>query len=125
MTIKRMTKWYVIILKIDMVAEESLEYRLRKTDETRIYLLDQVKQNDLRSKKHSKKRKKIEDIYAETLLILSSTITACVSIFAFASWVCVPVGITSSAVGIKVCAIVAEIKKYKSIIRKRRKSTIK
>ena len=125
MTIKRMTKWYVSILKIDMVAEESLEYRLRKTDETRIYLLDQVKQNDLMSKKHSKKRKKIEDIYAENLLILSSTITACVSIFAFTSWVCVPVGITSSVVGIKVCAIVAEIKKYKSIIRKRRKSTIK
>ena len=68
-----------------MVAEESLEYRLRKTDEKRIYLLDQVKQNDLMSKKHSKKRKKIEDIYAENLLILSSTITACASIFAFTS----------------------------------------
>ena len=49
--------------------------------------------------------------YVEHLLILASTITNCVSIFAFASLVCVPVGIMSSAVGIKVCAITARIKK--------------
>ena len=35
--------------------------------------------------------------------------------------VCVPVSITSSAVGIKVCAITAGIKKYKSIIKKKKK----
>ena len=120
-----MTKWYVSILKINMVAEESLGYRLRKIDETRIYLLDQVKHNDLMSEKYKKTRTKIEDIYADNLLILSSAITAYVSILGFCLWVCVPVGITSSVVGIKMCAIVAEIKKYKSIIRKRRKCTIK
>ena len=37
----------------------------------------------------------------EHLLILHSTITSCASSSAFASLVCVPVGITSSAVGIK------------------------
>ena len=51
--------------------------------------------------------------YAEHLLILASTITGCASISAFVSLVSVPVGIKSSAVGIKICAITAGIKKYK------------
>ena len=50
--------------------------------------------------------------YVENLLILSSTVAGCVSISAFASLVCVPVGIMSSAVGINICAITAGIKKY-------------
>ena len=37
----------------------------------------------------------------------------------FTSLVDVPVGIASSAVGLKVCAIIAVIKKYKSIIKKK------
>ena len=37
------------------------------------------------------------------------------------SLVGVPVGIASSAVGLKICAITAGIKKYKSIIKKNRK----
>ena len=41
-----------------------------------------------------------------------------VSIFAFPSLVCVFVGIPSSVVRIKICAITAGIKKYKSIIKK-------
>ena len=57
----------------------------------------------------------------EHLLILVSTVTSCVSISALASLVCVPAGIMSSAVGIKICAITAVIKKYKSIIKKRKK----
>ena len=40
-------------------------------------------------------------------------VTGCVSISAFASLVCVPVGITSSTVGTKMCAITAGIQKYK------------
>ena len=59
--------------------------------------------------------------YAENLLILVSTVTRCVSISAFASLVAILVGITSSAVGIKICAITAGIKKYKSIIKKNKK----
>ena len=55
------------------------------------------------------------------MLILVSTVTDCVSISALASLVCVPVGITSSAVGIKICAITAGIKNYKSIIKKKNK----
>ena len=55
------------------------------------------------------------------MLILVSTVTGCVSISAFASLVCVPVSIMSFAVGIKICAIIAGIKKYKSIIKKKKK----
>ena len=55
------------------------------------------------------------------MLILISKLAGCVSVSAFASLVCVPVGISSSAVGWKICAITAEIKKYKSIIRKKKK----
>ena len=71
------------------------------------------------SEKYRKKCKYLN--YVEHLLILSSIITGCVSISAFASLVCVPVGITSSAVGIKICAITTGIKKYKSIIMKKNK----
>ena len=56
--------------------------------------------------------------YVEHLLVLVSTVTGCVSISAFASLVCIPVGITSSAVELKICAVTAGIKKYKSIIKK-------
>ena len=34
---------------------------------------------------------------------------------------CYPVGITSFAVGLNICVITAEIKKYKSIIKKKKK----
>ena len=42
-----MTKYYISILKINMVEEASLEIRLRKIDETRSFLLDEIKQDDL------------------------------------------------------------------------------
>ena len=56
--------------------------------------------------------------YVEHWLILVSIITGSVLI---SSLVCVPGGITSSAVGIKICSITAGIKKYKSIIKKKKK----
>ena len=71
------------------------------------------------SEKYEKTRKYLN--YVEHLLILASTITGCVSISAFASLVCVPVGIVSSAVGISIYGITAEINKYKSTIKKQKK----
>ena len=59
--------------------------------------------------------------YVKHLLILGSTVTSCVSISAFGSLVYVPVCVTISAVGIDICAIIAGIKKYKSIIKKKKK----
>ena len=73
-----------------------LEFRLKKLDERRNYFLEEIKDNDLMSKKHKKTCKYLD--YVEHLLILVSTITGCVSISAFTSLVVVPVGITSSAV---------------------------
>ena len=53
------------------------------------------------------------------MLILSSAITVLIS--AFFSIVCAPVGITSSAIEIKMCAITSGIKKHKSIKKYRKK----
>ena len=53
--------------------------------------------------------------------ILGSTIIGCVSISAFASVFDIPIRITSSAIGLKICAITAGIKKYKSIIMEKKK----
>ena len=71
----------------------------------------------------SKKHKKVCTTlnYIEHFLILASTITGCISISAFASLIGILIGITSSAIGLKICAITAGIKKYKSIIKKKKK----
>ena len=72
----------------------------------------------------SKKRKKVCSTvnYIDHFLILGSTITGCVSISAFTSFFFgIPIGITSSAIGLKICAIGAGIKKYKLIIKKKKK----
>ena len=55
----------------------------------------------------------------EYLFIFASAVTGCVSISAFVLLVWVPVGITSSAAGIEICAIAAGIKKYQSIIKRK------
>ena len=81
-----------------MVEEASQEFRLRKTDETRNYLSDEIKHNDLMSEKYKKTCKYLN--YVGNLLILSSIITGCVSISTFASLVDINVDITSSSVGI-------------------------
>ena len=56
------------------------------------------------------------------MLILASTVTGSVSISVFASLIGMPNGIKSSAATIKICAITAGIKKYKSTIKKKKKS---
>ena len=103
----------------NMAEEGSLEFRLKKNDETRNYLLDELKHNNLMSEQYKKTSYYLNCV--ENLLILASTVTGCISISAFASLVCVPVSITSSASGIYICAITAGIKKYKSIIKKKKK----
>ena len=97
----------------------SLEFRLREIDEIRNYILKEINHNDLMSEKHKKTCKYLN--YVEELLILVSTVTGCVSISAFALLVCVPVGITSSAVEIKIRATTVGTKKCKSIIKKKKK----
>ena len=59
--------------------------------------------------------------YIEDFLILASTITGYVSISPFASLIGILIGITSSTIRSKTRAITAEIKKYKLIIKKKKK----
>ena len=59
--------------------------------------------------------------YIEHFLILASTVTKCISISAFASLLGILIGITSSAIGLRICAISAGIKTYKLIIKKKEK----
>ena len=52
-------------------------------------------------------------------MILASTITGCISVSA--SFLGIPVGITSSSIGLKMCAIALGIKKYASIIKEKKR----
>ena len=56
-----------------MAEEASLEFRVRKVDETRNYLLDEIKHNDLMSDKYKETCKYLN--YVEHLLILVSIAT--------------------------------------------------
>ena len=56
--------------------------------------------------------------FIDLLLTLVSAVTGCGYISALVSLVAIPVGITSSLVGSKICEITAEIKKYNSVIKK-------
>ena len=96
-------------------AEEKISEEIA---ETRKYFFEEIRQKKLISKKHKKLCKALN--YIEQLLILASTIFGCDSISAFTSLIVIPIGIASSAVEIKTCAINAVIKKYES----RKKNTI-
>ena len=51
--------------------------------------------------------------YIEHFHILASAITGCILISVFASLFGIPIGITSSVIGLKICVIAAGIKNYK------------
>ena len=95
------------------------EFRLKSTDQTRNSSLEEINQNESMSKKHKKGCTTLN--YIEQFLILTSTITRFISISPFSSLIVVPIRITSSAIGLKICAIAAGIKTYKSIIKKKKK----
>ena len=73
-----------------------MEFRLKNINETRNYFLEEIKYNELMSRKYKKVCATLN--YIEHFLILASTITGCISIFAFASLIAVPIGITSFAI---------------------------
>ena len=82
-------------------------------------MIEEINQNELMSKKHKNVCRILN--YIEHSLIIIFRIAGCVSISAFASLVVIPIGITSSAIRLKVCVITTGIKKYKSISKKKRK----
>ena len=71
------------------------------------------------SKKHKKVCTTIN--YIEHF-ILVSVVTGCISISAFASLFCIPIGIKIYVIGLKICAITAEMEKYEVIIKKKKKN---
>ena len=79
------------------------------------YLIKEIDQIELISTNYKKVYKGLN--YNKHLLILFSTVTGYFSIFAVASSVGIPIGITRSAIGLKICVINAAIQKYKSIVK--------
>ena len=61
--------------------------------------------------------------YIEHFLILASAVTGCISVSVFASLLCIPIGITSSEVGLKLCVMTEGIKNYDSIIKKKKEAS--
>ena len=98
----------------------SQEFILKNIVETRNYFLEEIEQNELMSRKHKNLCTTLN--YIEHVFILVSTVTGCISISAFASLFGIPIGIRSSAIGLKIRTIAAEIKNYKSIIKKKEKN---
>ena len=96
------------------------EFTLKERDGRRNCFIEEIKQDELISKKHKKFYKILN--YTEHLLILASAVTGCVSISAFACSVGILVGIVSYAA--KTCVVTAGIKKYKSVIKKKRRNMI-
>ena len=78
-----------------------------------------MKHSELMKENHKKVNRTLNCF--EYFLIFISAVSRCLSIHAFAFLVGIPTGITGSAVGLKICAIIAGIKKYNSIIKENRK----
>ena len=73
MTIKKMAKQYISILRTNM---SCLKFRFKKIDETRNYPLEEINHTYSMSKRHQKTCKFLN--YVELLLILASAVTGCV-----------------------------------------------
>ena len=72
------------------MVEENIrqEFRLKNKDEARNYFLEEIKQNELMSRKHRKVCTTLN--YIKHFLILISTITGCISISVLASLLGIP-----------------------------------
>ena len=70
----------------------------------------------------SKKHKKVCRVlnYIDHSVIVISIINGCISISNFASLVGISIRITSYAIELKTCVVTARMKKYKSIIKKKK-----
>ena len=86
----------------------SQEFRWRYIDERRNYLIEEINRNELMTKKY--RNISTTPNYIDHFLILASKIPGCVLI-----------RITSSAIGLNICAIATGIKKYKSLIKRKKK----
>ena len=97
----------------------SQEFRLKKTYVAKNYFVQETKQNELMSKMY--KKVCMTQNYIGHFLILASVVTGYDSNSAFVFLLGTPIGITSSAIGLKICSITAGINNHKSIIKKTKK----
>ena len=106
------------------MAEENInqEFRLKNIEETRNFFIKEIDHNELMSKKHKKICTHLN--YIEHFLTLFSTVSVCILVFTFAPCFVIPLGVASSAIGLKISAITAGTKKYKSIIIKKKHDKI-
>ena len=106
------------------MAEENIRqgFILKNRDETKNYFIEKMDQNHLNSKKC---KSVCTTKYVEHFLDLASSVTGCISISAFYFLLGISIGITSSATGLKACAITAEFREQKSIIMKNRQKHYK
>ena len=74
----------------------SQKVKLKNVDETRNYFLEQIEQVVLMRNNHKKVCTTLN--YIEHFLILSSTVTGCISLSAFSSLFRILIGTTSSAI---------------------------
>ena len=96
---------------------------MKNIGETKNYFIEEIKQNELMSKKQKKVYRDFD--YTEIFFNLVSTVTWCESISSFASLIGIPIGIASFAIRLTICAITAGIKRYKSADKKQEEKHVK
>ena len=84
-------------------------------EKARNFMIKEINQDDLMSKKHKKLCTTLN--YIEHLLTLASASTGCVSMSAFASLFDILIGNAGSVEGLKNCTITSGIKNVMSIIK--------
>ena len=82
------------------------------------YLVEEIEQNKLINKKYTKVCTTLN--YIQHFLILASVFTGCILVSAFSPSLSIPIGITSSAIGLKICTLTPGIKKCKSVSKKKK-----
>ena len=77
---------------------------MKNVEEIKNYFIKEIEQNELMSKNH----RKVSTIsnYPEHFLILVSGITGCISISTITFLLVIPIGIRSSVMELKICAII-------------------
>ena len=92
------------------MAEENicLEFKLKNIGKITNHFIKEIEQNGLISNKNKKVCTTLN--YMEHFLSLAFAVTGCISIYAFASLVNIPLGIMSSTIVLNICAIIAGIK---------------
>ena len=87
-----------------MVEENiSQEFRLKNINETRNYFINEIDQNELMSKKNKKVCPTLNCI--ENFFTLVYVVTGCILISTLPSLLGIAIGTTSSATGLRICAI--------------------